>query len=141
MKKLQFSSNGKEWLLLDVRKELIELNFDRIRLKVGGLDVKPIGLLNQITEEQASEVVEHRVWTDGFKVYHNYNGKQTFGTFTATDSLQSLLQSKGVHLFENPIKPPKTTVYRDAHYDIDEVEEFKLSEEKTFYNPVLFQII
>lgn len=85
--------------------------------------------LSKITEEQASEIVDE-VWGK----YKNYETDERAGNYnrfvcdSAIESLNSLLKSKGVHLFENPTKE------RFVYF------EYREAERKTFYNPYIFKI-
>lgn len=89
--------------------------------------------LSEITEEQASYIVgsvEERLYKDDVSEYFK----------TAIHSLQSLLKSKGVYLYENPVKFPE---YIDGYPDVylDSIQqEIHLAEQQTFYNPVIFKL-
>lgn len=52
--------------------------------------------LSEMTEEDASKVVDEYKWSKSFKAYYNYVGRQTFDTFTALNSFDTLLKSKGI---------------------------------------------
>ena len=79
-------------------------------------DYRFIGLLSRITEEQASEIVD-----------------EIHGNVSFITTLNILLKSKGIHLFENP--------YPDAGL-IPSYEQklYREAEEKTFYNPYIFKL-
>lgn len=145
MKKLEFETSKGAFFMVDAieRKNL----HDGIFLK-------------QITEEQASSIVDEgdsEPWTDSFKSgYRDYqitDIEQYSSCITAIESLHSLLKSKGIHLFDNPvIKPliPNEQTLKKMHNkgygENDFVDlkydqyQFDLAEEKTFYNPVIFKL-
>lgn len=130
-------------------------------------DCKGISL-KEITELEASEIVD-----DSFNAYHEdsfklYGDEIVSGAYvvTAIESLHSLLKSKDIHLFENPVHInvdddklcdfcplEKKGVYgTDGGYmagcegsRCDEARDnyFELheeAEEKTFYNPYIFKL-
>lgn len=91
--------------------------------------------VSEITEEEASGIVDEPVKffnpTNPYcvedVVYINYNSGKGF--WTAIESLHSLLESKGIHLFRNPYLDFETL-------NIDAIE----AEENTFKNPYIFKI-
>lgn len=120
MKKFEFESNGSVWRL----EEDSNKNLGRV-------------LLKYITEQQASDVVESGDATpylcSGFVGYRDYMSyEDDYRIDSCVESLHSLLKSKGIWIFGNPIENWKD----ELHYDMS-MEE---AEEKTFYNPVLFKI-
>lgn len=75
--------------------------------------------LLEITEEQASEIVSSLVKDD--------NGNKSY-----IHTLHSLLKSKGIHLYNNPLQ---------TAYQFDQsVYEYHQAEQKTFYNPYIFKL-
>lgn len=132
MKELKFKTSKREFIIYDkvdiTQTQLIFFNQYGIKL-------------SEITEEQASEIV------DEFK-YHPTLIKKVFidylnGDFyidTAIESLHSLLKSKGIHLFENPIDLEEQL---DCNCDMcyQKLEDaFNEAEQKTFYNPYIFKL-
>lgn len=100
--------------------------------------------LANITEEEASGIVDSTRKNIREKdiIFQDYQSKykKDFSYDTAIESLHSLLKSKGIHLFENPIKLPHSLEYccsRWTYYGY-EVSEYRKAEEKTFYNPMIF---
>src|SRR5690606_29958614 len=106
-------------------------------LVVDGIDVSVYGAtfvakLSEITEEQASEIVEESLDSHLYTFYKCYNLNEVeeveweddFIYTSAIDSLHSLLKSKGIHLFENPF----------YHGDLEDYTKYKEAEQKTFYN-------
>lgn len=81
--------------------------------------------LKNITEEQASDIVDDELYD-----YVLFRGHLQNYCETAIESLHSLLESKGIHLFENP--------YSDAQRYTD--TEYFDALDKTFYNPYIFKL-
>lgn len=129
MKKLEFETSKGAFFMVDA--------IERKNLHNGIF-------LKQITEEQASDIVD-----ESFNAYHEhsfvYYGNEVVGgcyIVTAIESLHSLLKSKGIHLFENPVPQPEFIIDNFGNGGICEswVKEFQEQEEKTFYNPVIFKL-
>ena len=113
MKKLEFETSKGEFLLMDMKHNSY---FQNTELPKGYTTVNFIKL-SQITEEQASEVVGLPI--SNIAIYNKL-------------SLHEPLESKGVHLFENP--------YKDVGLiPSHEQKLYREAEEKTFYNPYLFK--
>lgn len=105
-------------------------------------DYRFIGLLSRITEEQAKEIVDEFLFNanDGSdygdeKVYKDYVTDEIYLT-NPIESLHSLLKSKGIHLFSNPVPEPCMKGYIDDSW----INDYNKSEQKTFYNPYIFII-
>lgn len=131
MKELRFTTSKGEFLACDA---------------INGANTHTGISLKDITEEQASKVVDEFLFNanDGSdygdeKVYKDYVTDEIYLT-NPIESLYSLLKSKGIHLYENPIDSPECIDgYPDAYLDAIQ-EDIHLSEEKTFYNPYIFKI-
>lgn len=108
MKKLEFETSKGRFLVVDLKNDYSEI-YQLTELGYGFLCV-----LSEITEEQASEVVDCH--------------KSLFGVPLSThiESLHSFLKSKDIYLFENPVPL--------LHHSRLEAEE------KTFYNPYIFKL-
>lgn len=97
--------------------------------------------LKNITEEQAIEIVDkHRF---GYKNYTWRNpklgGQQVAMVISdycrnAIDSLLSLIDSKGIYLYEKPYLPEELINNQEAF-----MADLK-AEQKTFYNPYIFKL-
>lgn len=132
MKKLEFETNKSRFVIVDNKdfpKSLDDYSFYiEEKLLIGGIK------LSEITEEQASDIVDEPVKffnpTNPYcvedVVYIDYTSREGF--WTAIESLHSLLESKGVHLFKNPYISKINPL------------EYKEAKEKTFYNPYIFKI-
>lgn len=89
----------------------------------------PISVEN-ITEQQASEIVDKSIHTYLFAHYVKDIPVNTYCYLSAIESLHSLIKSLGIHLFKNPYLDFETL-------DIDAIE----AESDTFYNPHIFKIV
>lgn len=119
MKQIEFKTINGEFIIIELDENLIN-NISRIeRLNNSGkinFLVEHVGFIENITEEQAKEVVDYCITGLG---YNDYNGSICFGLrLTAIESLQSLLEANGV-MFENPyrdvgcIPSAEQKLYRD----------------------------
>lgn len=110
-------------------------------------------LIKYITENQASEIVDTvkyglHILGIGYAYYGDNQHQHKGYVYYAIESLHSLIKSKGYYLFENTCKKPK-------HYELwakygdftqygkslsESVHQWKQSDKKTFYNPVIFKI-
>ena len=133
MKKLEFETSKGEFMLVGISKSIEEAYED------GYIFYKLIGKLSDITEEQASEMVDIWFESDEGKVFYTNYLVNGHAFESATESLQSLIKSKGVHLFENPYKNMLSIQSLEgSQIHSKNVEE---AEEKTIYNPYLFKKI
>ena len=124
MKKLEFETSKGNFLLVD-------MDFESVLDKYKGLKFTFMYPLKHISELEASEIV--------FRIGHHSNGHLIP---SAVELLHSLLKSKGIHLFENPVKLPHSLEYcssRWSYYGY-EVSEYRKAEQKTFYNPYIFKL-
>lgn len=126
MKVLEFETSKGKFRVVDEKDYMVfhlmitENGFDCIELKA-------------ITEEQAREIVDKNI---GYKNYLKSNDLIiNFSCVTAINSLNSLLKSKGIHLFENPLGSHETALKR--HLLTGTWQE---QEQKTFYNPYIFKL-
>lgn len=154
MKKLEFESNGSKWMLMEVQAANFAIYKGRLVMGSTDLDVNnkclkidrgdDLGFyvlrafdngisLKTISEAQASEVVSRSIHTSLFAHYVKDIPVNTYCYTSPIQSLHSLIKSKGVWLFGNPVENWKDEVYFNTT-----MEE---AEEKTFYNPILFKII
>lgn len=102
--------------------------------------------LSDITKDEASEIVDED--NDyGVRIFQNYQttSMQYFDEqITAIESLHSLLKSKGVHLYENPVPEPEIqggyTPDGDflGGYDDQWIADYEEASQNTFYNPYIF---
>lgn len=121
MKKIEFETSKGKFLIkeYDTFNDLVkDANFYK----------QKICKLSEITEEQASEIVDEDK-DYGVRIFQNYQttSMQYFDEqITAIGSLHSLLKSKGIHLYENPAPL--------LHHTRLEAEA------KTFYNPYIFKL-
>ncbi len=123
MKKLEFETSKGRFLLIDQEPcgKVILPSCSHIE----------IGRLKQITEEQASDIV------DLFNLYpkNHYQDYERLecGYSSSIISLHSLLRSKGIYLFKNPY--PDAGLIPSAGQQL-----YREAELKTFYNPVIFKL-
>lgn len=107
-----------------------------------------IGRLKDLTEEQASEIVD-KSWDSGIKTttrYPNYetNDWSYYGSFgNSLTSLHSLIKSNGWYL-ENPrqsTKPTDDLSFYDSQDDMEKcITDWQQAESRTLHNPVIFKI-
>lgn len=126
MKELKFKTSKGEFLVVDGKINLETWNYPE--------PLKFISKLSEITEEQASEIVdcpfELEVVEYAILVYKDYEDSEN--TYPSSiDSLYSLLFSKGIHLYENPL---------NIGTSIEDYDKYKEAEQKTFYNPYIFKL-
>lgn len=135
MKKLEFETSKGKWVLIDgsdlpkVDKIIVENDTNFIKL-------------SDITEEQASEIVQMTWISDNINLceFKNYDTNGNGSLSSSIESLHSLIESKGVHLFENPYE--NSTDLNSSFFSMQEdFNKEKEAEEKTFYNPYLFKVI
>lgn len=143
MKKLEFETSKSRFVVID--------NNQDDNMVIQFLKDIPYGSymnrikLSEITEDQASEIVDEPVKffnpTNPYcvedVVYINYNSGKGF--WTAIESLHSLLESKGIHLFKNPYT--NSTDLNSSFFSMQEdFNKEKEAEQKTFYNPYIFKM-
>lgn len=138
MKKLEFETSKGKFVLIDAKdistswyyfmnkKLKLEYNIQH-EFKLG----KTIFKLEGIAEDELSNIVQSH---NG--MYNTYT-EEEFGGMTSSSmtSLRSLLESKGVQLFEN-----KFGKLEEAHLKYIVDCSWKEAEQKTFYNPYIFKI-
>ncbi len=139
MKKLEFTTGKGRFVIMDVK----DVDYDV--LGINGHELEKIGYLDELTEEQAIDIVD-KSWDSGIKIttkYPNYetNDWSYYGSFGyALDSLHSLIKSKWWYLEKNPVQesikhlPEKEQHYRQLDADWQQAESL------TLHNPVIFKI-
>ena len=145
MKKLEFETSKGRFLLID--SEDAPSSFNRYLRDIEeklGVQLTIGYKLSEITEEQASKVVDEFLFNanDGSdygdeKVYKDYVADEIYLT-NPIESLHSLLKSKGIHLFENPLK--NTLSIQSLEGSQKHSQQIKEAEQKTFYNPYIFKL-
>ena len=135
MKELKFETSKGEFVLVDIPEKLF---------LIGQYYVDTYGPehfnLKEITEEQASSIVnsDNEYGTTMYQNYQTTSMQYFDEQITAIESLHSLLKSKGVHLFENPIDLEESLECNcDICYGRLE-SDYEEAEEKTFKNPHIF---
>lgn len=125
MKELKFETSKGEFLVVDDVNDIGKnIPYDL---------VTKIGYIKNLTEEQASEVVESFTQEiNNYTCHFNYVLNTHDITINSIESLHSLLESKGINLFENPYKQVNKEYFNKIH--------FEQSEQKTFYNPYIFKL-
>lgn len=89
--------------------------------------------LSEITEEQASEIIDKVMSNQHFQNY-NFKGFADRWVKSAIESLHSLFKANGIYLYEKPCLPDEYIASKEALlYDKEE-------ESKIFYNPYIFKI-
>lgn len=160
IKKLIFETSKGRFVIVDMPLELYGLKYgdSGVRIRIHSkyskrfkvifdkkVDPDFVHNISLITEEQAGGIVDSIEWK--FKdepslnrtVYRNYlisnemEGDNTL--FNASDSLSSLIQSKGWYLFDNPIIVPM-----HKSNNIKEMADYIEAEARTLHNPVIFKI-
>lgn len=136
MNKIEFETSKGSFVLID-ESELTKI--DKIIVSNDNDFIK----LSEITDKQASEVVDSFDLFGNINVgYKNYSEEEPVLN-TAKESLHSLLKSKGVYLFENPIIHPNDMGIQPASFSwyLEQENQHNEAELKTFYNPYLFKKI
>lgn len=102
----------------------------------GGIEIR------NITEEQSREIVKQSIHTNLYAHYVENIEVNTYCYISAIESLHSLLKSKGIHLFENPVPTPEYQCDNFGNGGMCEswINTYKTEEEKTFYNPFIFKL-
>lgn len=104
-----------------------------------------VSFLKDINEEQASNIVDN--FKMGYKNYTyrnpNLGGQQVAMIIrdyhrNAIDSLLSLIDSKEIHLYENPLK--NRFSIQSLEGSQKHVEQIEQAEQKTFYNPAIYLV-
>lgn len=135
MKKLEFKTSKGSFILSDENYYLVNERGVKTAYLNNKKQFEYVSFirLSEITEEQASHIVgsvEERLYKDDVSEYFK----------TSIKSLHSLLKSKGVYLYKNPVKFPEyIDGYPDGYLDAIQ-QEMHLAEQKTFYNPVIFKL-
>ncbi len=148
MKKLNFETSKGKFVVVDIESDKdiydIQSNFGYL-LK----DFCDWIYLKDITEQQASEIVDYEVENveiqgGGFynTIYNYEKGDFQLGN-SQIDSLYSLITSNGYYLFENPIQyiPDKIT---NSHTNLDSqdlIMKYYDAKDKTFFNPIIFKLV
>lgn len=117
MKKFEFETSKGKFLLVDEK----DYPVFHVMIETNGFNFYS---LKEITEEQASEIVDANMFFNGILV-------KDIIYKTAIESLHSLLKSKGIHLFENPY---------DGILKLEFPTPYWIAEQKTFYNPYIFKL-
>lgn len=138
MKSKVFNTSKGEFLIVDLPGKG---NTETICL-LSDLKYKIVGPVKLITEEQASDImVSEYVFTPGenvehWNLYKNYEDNSLSWSFTALDSLHSLIKSLGIHLYENPFGN-----YKDFEGKMDLYMNILSEEQNTLYNPYIWKKI
>ena len=116
MKRLEFETSKGRFVIVD------STTLDKVSGQALVDEYGDYIILSEITEVQASEIV--------FRIGHHSNDHLIP---SAKHILHSLLESKGIHLFENP--------YPDAGL-IPSYEQklYREAEQKTFHNPYICKL-
>lgn len=141
MKKLEFETSKGRFLVVGEK-----INLDTWDYKY---PLVFISKLSEIPEEEASEIVDEPfglgVGDNNILVFKDYEDEDN-AYLSSIDSLHSLLKSKGIHLFKNPLKDSELSFIGNVS-GIDMLlakqkhdRRIKEAEEKTFYNPYIFKI-
>ena len=139
MKELKFTTSKGDFILVDsIGRE----NYYEV-LRSEGLQVEHIGMVNEMTEEQFAEVVEH--YNFGTKQnpdlgFRNYTST-AFSIDTGRQSFSSLVRSKGWYLWENPKgkQYPDWRQYASTKQYQQHSMDWIQAESKTLYNPILLR--
>lgn len=132
MKKLNFKTSKGKFVVVDIESDKdiydIQSNFGYL-LK----DFCDWIYLKDITEKQASEIVEEyfSTTTNEIDVYFDY--RDDTQTDCPIDSLHSIIEFLGYHLFENPNKDP-------GLMPSTELDVYRKAQAKTFFNPIIFKL-
>lgn len=166
MKKLEFETSKGRFLVVDIPINfLFKIHHNHLVVdstsngligKMNRLNNDPKGFievgrliakLSEISEEEASEIVDNKpsiIYDDGSislhyrnYLYHDIQAAHIWKS-SAIGSLHSLFQSKGIHLFENPLK--NTLSIQSLEGSQKHSQQIKEAEQKTFYNPCIFKL-
>ena len=133
---------NKECKYLKVGNEEIKLNastLDKFEFLCKG---------SELTEEIASELVEEHYMSGvrSYEIYNDYRYNDARWLDNALDSFISVVESKGFHWLENPIRKPINYDLWAKYGDFTqygkkltkECLKWQEAEEKTFKNPLIF---
>lgn len=159
MKKIEFETSKGKFVVFDEKEFTVfnQCTVDDKWIVYGEIyDYNSHSFIKDITEEQASDIIEERELSSWHKKreflkYYDYTSRNEFGISflkSAIDSLHSLIKSEGYYLFENPFgNPPHNygllnlyptgNVLMDASFDI--AIRYRDADQKTFYNPCIFK--
>lgn len=135
MKKLEFKTSKGSFILVDsIGRE----NYYEV-LRSECLQVEQIGMVKNMTEEQFAEVVE---WNEIHQFYPDYRIKEYswYGDLTARESFESLVNSLGWYLLENP-NGVSYSKMNDSEMDYRSFLSWHEAESKTLHNPILLKKI
>lgn len=121
MKKLEFETSKGRFVIVDGVGEDFAMDLTHMII-CDEWFVK----LSEITEEQASEIVDYSILKNMYASYNYGFCTNSYVYKTAIESLHSLLKSKGIYLYKNPAPL--------LHHTRLEAEQ------KTFYNPYIFKL-
>lgn len=146
MKKLEFETSKGRFLVVDMVIDIWTSEDEKsstLHLEGEVYQVMSCIKLAEITEEQASDIVDKVMNEQHFQNY-NFKSYNDRWVKTAIESLHSLLKSKGLHLFKNPLQSSKPTADLAFYDNVKDAKliynKWKESEQKTFYNPYIFKL-
>lgn len=133
MKTKQFRTSKGLFVITDEKYCLKEENGIRIAYFNGVKQFEHTKFIHfpRITEQQASEIVDKVMNEQHFQNY-NYKCVTDRWVKSARESLKSLIESLGIHLYKNPIE-----IFT---FDEDYIKHIE-TEANTFYNPYIFKIV
>ncbi len=117
MKKLEFTTGKGRFVVVDVK----DIDYDV--LGINGEELDKIDYLDELSEEQALEIVDSIEYDENYKLFYDYLRNEW--VTSAIKSLHSLIKSKGWYL-SNPA--PLL-----SHHRLE-------AESRTLHNPVIFKI-
>lgn len=132
MKQINFSTSKGEFLVVDMEQ-------DGVLDKYDGTPFEYMLPLKEITEDEAAEIV------DGFdKIPNDVPNNIQYCKLL----LQSLIKSKDLFLYENPLPKPENYDLWAKYGDFTQYGKtltidclrWKEAEEKTYYNPFIFKL-
>lgn len=146
MKTIEFETSKGRFLLIDSKDAPSSFNrYLRDIEKELNIQLITGYKLSEITEEEAREIVDEFLFNanDGTdygdqEVYKNYITDEIYLT-NPKESLHSLLESKGIHLYKNPYT--NSTDLNSSFFSMQtDFNKEKEAEQKTFYNPYIFKL-
>lgn len=143
MKKLNFETSKGKFVVVD-EKEFTVFNQCTVDDKwiVDGeiYDYNSHSFLKDITEQQASEIVEEYFSTTTNEIDGYFDYRDDTQTDCPIESVHSLITSNGYYLFENPNGVQYSKGF-DGESDYRSFINWKEAQDKTFFNPIIFKLV
>ncbi|AXF52600.1 MAG: hypothetical protein [Caudoviricetes sp.] len=156
MKKLNFETSKGKFVVVDMPEHkgkaiavalLCNSNFGEKEFK----DSTYLGYISELTEQQASEIVEEYFSTTTNEIDGYFDYRDDTQTDCPIESLHSIFELNGYYLFENPYgkEYPEIPIIEGSsrHKQIIEFSfenqqrKWKEAQGKIFFNPIIFKLV